>query len=337
MFFISLALSVRPDSQPAVESKANKQSKRQNRALMSLSIAKQPSSGNGLCARQALSAQGLCAYWRPCYHRPMTKDQYSEFGKIRDEFRAYAASLSQRTPWLGPLQEKLRLALGYDDYRIETPVVYNEALDDIGLAAEPRFIVVADNPGKNEQKAANRRYLVGQSGKLAQSWFRAEMNMDFRSACLIINKTPIHTPKTAELSVLRRLAQAESPRRAQELDALLTESQKFMAGLAFRLHSGLGGILWVSGYGELKPKGLFSVWAGELSALYRGAAPSLRESVWVFRHFSMNQFAIEYKQAAKSAEAEAQAGKRADAPMGAGVSARLAAIGTANRKRILGW
>ncbi|HWR12839.1 MAG TPA: hypothetical protein VN445_13530 [Rectinemataceae bacterium] len=252
----------------------------------------------------------------------MTDGQFGEFDRIRGEFRAYVASLSDEAPWLGALQERLRLSMGYDDYRIETPVVYNEALDDIGPGDQPRFIVVADNPGKNEQKTSNRRYLVGQSGKLAQGWFLRELGIDFRASSLIINKTPIHTPKTAEIGLMRRLASEESARRASDLDRLLGESQRAMARFAFRLHGCLGGILWVSGYGELRPKGLFAAWAEEATRLYAGGSPALRESVWVFRHFSMNQCAIEYKQFE---------GKATD-PM-----EKLSAIGTANRKRILGW
>lgn len=252
----------------------------------------------------------------------MERGQFEEFGEIRREFEAYAASLSSRAPWLGGLQEKLRVSLGYDDYRVETPVVYNRALDEIGPEDKPRFIIVADNPGKSEQKSANRRYLVGQSGKLAQGWFRRELGLDFYGSSLIINKTPIHTPKTAEIATLRRLAAEDSGKVASKLDGLLDESQRKMARFAFRLHACLGGVLWISGYGELKPKGLFAAWASEITALYAGASPALRNGVWVFRHFSMNQFAIEYKQF-----------------NGAAIDplAKLEAIGIANRRRIFGW
>lgn len=254
----------------------------------------------------------------------MTKPQYAALSEIRDEFKDYVRSLSERAPWLGGLQERLRLDRGYEDYRIETPVVYNAALDDIGPEDDPRFIIVADNPGKNEQKAANLRYLVGQSGKLAQGWFRKELDLDFRASCIIINKTPIHTPKTAEIAILRKLA----GRHAPELDALLDESQRKMADFAFRLHKSLRSVLWVSGYGELKPRGLFSVWTEEITRHYAAAKPALRKSVWVFRHFSMNQFAIEYSHFGASSLG---ASGKSD-PM-----ARLEAIGTANRERVLGW
>lgn len=253
---------------------------------------------------------------------------YREFDALRKEFSELVERLDASSPWLRSLQDELRLSLGYDDYRIETPIVYNRALDDVTKDNSPRYIIVADNPGKNEQKSANCRYLVGQSGKLAQGWFERELKTDFRQAAIIINKTPLHTPKTAELKLLKKLAVARSPGIAATLDELLAESQIAMANLAFRLHRCLGGVLWVSGYGELGPRGLFSVWAKEITKLYARAPASLVESVWVFRHFSMNQFAIEYR-----AESEAAAGYGLESSP----EARLAAIGTANRRRILGW
>jgi len=262
----------------------------------------------------------------------MTKEQYATFGAIRDGFRNYAATLSREAPWLGDLEDRLRRELGYDDYRVETPVVYNEALDDIVQGDAPRYVLVADNPGKNEQKAANRRYLVGQSGKLAQGWFAKELGQDFRATALIVNKTPIHTPKTAELGKLRALAKADSPARAARLDELLVESQRVMAGIAFRLHACLDGVLWVSGYGELRANGLFAAWAEETRRLYADATPSLRQKVWVFRHFSMNQFAIEYKRFGQGGAPGPVLESANLTPM-----RRLEAIGVANRIRLLGW
>lgn len=267
----------------------------------------------------------------------MTKVQYGKFDAIRSEFREYVEELSARAPWLGSLQEELRQALGYNDYRIENPIVYNLALDDISPRDEPRFIIVADNPGKNEQKTENRRYLVGQSGKLAQGWFAKELGADFRSVALIINKTPIHTPKTAEIGMLRKIAAARSPDIAAALDRMLGESQRRMADIAFRLHRCIGGVLWVSGYGELKPKGLFSEWSKAAAQLYLEASGTegraLRDSLWVFRHFSMNQFAIEYRQAREAclSGTSSTSGGSPD-PM-----TLLSSIGEANRRRMLGF
>lgn len=250
----------------------------------------------------------------------MTEQQFSEFRSAREDFRTYAETLGRSLPWLRDIQEELRRKLGYEDYMVETPVVYNRALDDIGPQASPRFIFVGDNPGKNEQKACNQRYLVGQAGKLAQGWFRDNMGIDFREAGIIVNKTPIHTAKTAELSLLRRLAAD----RGRDLDAVLRESQERMAGFAFRFQKALGGIVWISGYGHLKGKSLFAPWAAEMARLYAGAPEPMRDNVWLFRHFSMNQFSVEYKRF--------KAGRGDDSAEDV-----CRALGVSNRKKICGW
>ena len=277
----------------------------------------------------------------------MTKVQFEVYRQICGEFKEYVEELIRSMPWLLDAQEGLRQLRGYEDYRIELPVVYNLALDDIKLEDEIQFIFVADNPGKNEQKASNQRYLVGQAGKLAEGWFRKELKIDFRKAGIIINKTPIHTPKTAEL---RLLAAQCGEHRAEFLDKL-KESELMMARFAFRLQTTLNNTLWVSGYGELANGKLFAPWAEELTRLYtdpsmpsdlsvtsdlsvpsdQSVPSAMRDKVWVFRHFSMNQFAIEYK-------AECQ--RETVAAAGLDPLDRyevLHKLGVANRRRILGW
>ncbi len=217
----------------------------------------------------------------------MERRRYEEFSDLRAAFRAKVAGWSAAVPVLGDLQERLREIRGFDDYAVETPVVYNRALDDVGPESRPRWILIADNPGKQEQKAANLRYLVGQSGRLAEGFFRKELEEDFRRDVLIINKTPVHTPKTAELALLRGLD------GTGVVEALLSESQVWMAGFARDLHRALGVPIWISGRSELKERGIFGPWFREFSRLYREASPEEREEVLVFSHFSMNQFSIE--------------------------------------------
>jgi hypothetical protein len=246
----------------------------------------------------------------------MESRRYREFSALRDEFRERVDEWSLAVPELQNYQEKLRKARGYDDYKVETPVVYNRALDDIGPQSRPLWILIADNPGKNEQKAANLRYLVGQSGRLAEGFFRRELGQDFRTDVVIINKTPVHTPKTAELALLRTMDKSGAVER------LLTESQGWMALFARKLHKALGVPVWISGRSELKPKGIFAPWFDEFSRLYRSAPETARDEVLVFNHFSMNQFAIELK-------------KKRDprAPL----ADELRRIGTENRKAIFGF
>ena len=262
----------------------------------------------------------------------MKKSEYAALLSARDEFAQLVKRLSRDLPCLPGLQEELRLELGYDDYRVETPVVYNRALDEVGPKDRISFILVADNPGKKEQLAANNRYLVGQSGKLAEGFFRDRLGVDFRGEVLILNKTPIHTPKTAELRRLLALADKAGGREGEALRKAFRESQETMAALARRLHGAFGAgasgaarhgaVLWVSGLGELREKGLFRPWAEALGAAYRDAPSALVDRVWLFNHFSMNQFAIEVKKKADPARPLLE---------------ELGRIGVENRKRVLGW
>jgi hypothetical protein len=220
----------------------------------------------------------------------MRSEAYAALSGLRDEFRSLVGRWTAENPYLPDLQERLRLELGYGDYRVETPVVYNRALDDIGPRDRPpRFVLVADNPGKNEQLTRNNRYLVGQSGKLAEGWFSRELGLDFRREALLLNKTPVHTPKTAELRRLLALAGDDRPR----LEALLGESQRAMAGLAFRAARALGAAIWISGVGELRGGGLFQAYRDALAELVSSAPARSRPRVLAFNHFSMNQFSIE--------------------------------------------
>ena len=252
----------------------------------------------------------------------MNKKEYGALEAARDAFRGLVEGLGRDLPFLQGLQEELRLELGYDDYRVETPVVYNRALDEVAQRDSLAFILVADNPGKKEQLAANNRYLVGQSGKLAEGFFRDRLAVDFRREVAILNKTPIHTPKTAELRRLLALADAAGTARGEKLRKAFAGSQVAMARLAHDLHARTEAVLWVSGLGELREKGLFGPWASAFSAAYEGAPPGLLSRVWLFNHFSMNQFAIEVK-------------KKADPSRP--LLGELGRIGVENRRRVLGW
>jgi len=257
----------------------------------------------------------------------MRKKTYATLTAIREEFRSLVAQWTTEHSYLLGAQERLRKAQGYDDYRVETPIVYNKALDDIGPESEIKVVLVADNPGKNEQLERNNRYLVGQSGKLAEGWFARELGIDFRKEVAILNKTPVHTPKTAELALLARGAGI----RNERLEALLAGSQAAMADLAWRLFDALraaegGGegpwpVLWISGLGEMKDGGLFEPYRDALARRLARAAEGVVGSVWAFNHFSMNQFSIELTRKAREGEATLD---------------ELARVGVENRKRIFG-
>jgi len=226
---------------------------------------------------------------------------WNQFTQAREHYRHEIKKLLRKLPQLQAVQQKL-VDSRSPSYTVETSIVYNGALDDVQPDSEIRLILVADNPGRREQAAENRRYLVGPSGKIAEKFFRDNpaLNIDFRKNVIILNKTPIHTPRTVELRELCRLGGAA-------LETALVESQRIMAKLLLEFHQALaqnrrGKALpvWIIGYSEMKKGGVFEAYTNELKALYKGT--NLKNSVFLYRHFSMNQFTIDLKQQAVRGE-----------------------------------
>ena len=227
----------------------------------------------------------------------MTSLQFRIFSDFRDEFRSYCDSLNAR---FGQILEPLQIAARAKDtpeYPIETPVVYNTALDEITQESEIRLIVIGDNPGKDEQRSYNQKYLVGQSGKIASGFFlkNPEFKTDFRKNAIILNKTPLHTAKTNHLKYLLKNG-------GEKIARIISESQIYMAQKTAQLHKDLcaaaseGGIepeVWLVGYAELKGKGLFLEYRDELKKSY--GKSQAWEKVFVFQHFSMNRFSIDLR------------------------------------------
>ncbi|MDR2898458.1 MAG: hypothetical protein LBU99_06535 [Spirochaetaceae bacterium] len=213
----------------------------------------------------------------------MTPEGWKAFCRFRTAFKEQTAEWAALEPELHPLQ----LAAAADNhtpaYPLETSVVYNTALDEVTETDDIRLIVVGDNPGKDEQRQVNRRYLVGQSGKIAEGFFRKnpELGIDFRKNVIILNKTPVHTAKTKELGFLVKNGSPQVVR-------LIEESQRWMALHTAELSSALGCPLWLVGYSELGAKKLF--------APYRETLIQFSVPVYLFQHFSMNRFAIDLAQ-----------------------------------------
>jgi hypothetical protein len=246
----------------------------------------------------------------------MDQDSWNKFVKARERVRNEVQELSRSLPKLKSIQQKL-----IDDrkenssYKVDTPIVYNTALDDINANDEIKLILVGDNPGRREQAAENRRYLVGPSGKIAMKFFsdNPSLGIDFSKNVIILNKTPIHTPRTLELRQLVRLEGADSIARALE------ESQKTMASLLMEFQLALNAQVWIVGYSEMKKTGIFETYTEELKKLY-AQKDRLYKELFLFRHFSMNQFTIDLKKQAIDGETVVKSLKR---------------IGSAYRKHIL--
>jgi len=274
----------------------------------------------------------------------MTREQWQSFCAFRDGFRSKCAEWSQEAEgWLGPLQIGAAEADRNPEYPLETPIVYNEALDLVTEGDEIRLLVIGDNPGKDEQLAKNRRYLVGQAGKLGAGFFRnnPELGVDFRKNALILNKTPIHTAKTKQLAWIARNGGAPFAR-------LFSDTQAWMAEKTLELALALDCEIWLVGYGELREKGLFAEYAatlaravtanGQPGAMARQAvapvaqaralpgpalnAPAISQKILLFQHFSMNRFSIDLKERYNPAE---------------DLKTNLLRVGLLHRREILGW
>jgi hypothetical protein len=246
----------------------------------------------------------------------MTKTAWAAFSAAREHYRGGLESFGRVFRGLKALQQELVDRRSGPAYTVRASLVYNQALDDLGPADEIRLILVGDNPGRREQETG--RYLVGPSGKIAEGFFRgtAELEIDFRKNVLILNKTPIHTPRTADLKELYR-------RGGPELAGHAAETQRFMASLLleFQRAFSVPPPVWITGYSEMKKGGLFEVYTENLKELY-AAEPVLGERVFLYRHFSMNQFSIDLRRQTLEGE---------------GVRAALDRIGRSYRRRILGW
>jgi hypothetical protein len=248
-----------------------------------------------------------------------SKKAAAAFAAARDRYREEIGALERKLPGLGKLQQELVDSRPGPSYPVETPLVYNGALDELDPANRIRLILVADNPGRREQAAENRRYLTGPSGKIAEGFFRntPELGIDLRRNVVILNKTPVHTPRTADLAELCR-------RGGPEIAALVAESQRTMAALLLEFHRALAPVpVWITGYSQMRRGGIFEAYTETLARICSGrAGAALRESLCLYRHFSMNQFTIDLRRKTRPGE---------DIPDA------LLRVGRAYRERILGW
>jgi hypothetical protein len=79
--------------------------------------------------------------------------------------------------------------------------------------------------------------------------------------------------------------------------------------------------VWITGYSEMKAGGIFAAYTEALGELY-AAEPLLGDQIFLYRHFSMSQFTIDFRKQFREGEDARSA---------------LDRIGRAYRRRILGW
>jgi len=257
----------------------------------------------------------------------MNTTAWKKFQKIKKYFKNYVDELSDSLPNLKSILQGFvnnRSENNKSSYMVQTPVVYNTALDEITINDEIKMILVADNPGRREQAAENKRYLIGPSGKIAAKFFNdnPSLGINFYKNIIILNKTPVHSPRTADL---RRLSSEELiiNRRNDLNNSIKTaveESQKIMVSILFDFQKTFDCPVWIIGYSEMKKNGIFNVYTEELRKIYKDKKEMI-EKLFLFRHFSMNQFTIDLKKQSMQDET---------------INKTLKRIGTAYRHRILG-
>ena len=231
----------------------------------------------------------------------MTDRQWKAFVEYREwlkgkchEWMAFAGELYSLQKEAIEEENKKNKDKKIPEYPLETAVVYNKAYDEILPDDEIKLIVIGDNPGKEEQLSRNNRYLVGQSGRIAEGFFRKnpELDIDFRKNVIIMNKTPVHTAKTLQLKYLYKNG-------SQDIKELIFQSQEMMAQKAAELHQKLiegkkanqkNPEMWLVGFSELKGKGIFNRYRDVLRQNYNDED---WKKVYLYHHFSMNRFTVD--------------------------------------------
>jgi len=222
----------------------------------------------------------------------MNRSVWKKFITVRERFRNETEKILASLPELKRIQQKFadsRAEGKNSSYTVKNSVVYNSALDGIKESDEIKLILVADNPGRREQE--NLRYLTGPSGKIAHKFFRDNpaLGIDFLKNVIILNKTPIHSPRTQELRELCRLEKGSSL-----IASAIEESQKEMAQILLEFHKIFECPVWITGYSEMKKGGLFEAYTEKIKELYKDKKEMYKQ-IFFFRHFSMNQFTIDLK------------------------------------------
>lgn len=243
----------------------------------------------------------------------MNNTQFDRFFSIREEFKKQCTTWTRLLPGLRDAQRSLAKSSQLPDYEIETPIVYNRALDSVTAKSDIRWIIVADNPGKKEQAADARNYLIGQSGITTENFFTREFGLDFRSQTVIINKTPIHTLKTTHLRLLTKTYPPLKP--------ILDASQVYMAKMLISLNAVLDARIWVMGISELGQRGIFSLWKETLARGLRDGENGIEKDLLFHNHFSMGSFATALKRRKNANE------NTLDAVLRIGTENRIKALG----------
>ncbi len=199
------------------------------------------------------------------------------FNKIINKFQKWTEVCKKECPDLKDAIIKINdSANRKKNYEVENTIVFNR---DLLKIENPKYILVADNPGKEEQREDRQIYLTGQAGKCARNFFMKNgLVDDFEKEVAVLNKCCIHTHSSADLKKL------------DSFKDLVESSQYLMADIAVDMHKIFECKLWVIGCSELKRKGIFEPFLNRIKERYSSDAEYLRGLVFFHPHFSYGNF-----------------------------------------------
>ena len=201
----------------------------------------------------------------------MTENQFEKFVELRKEFKEKINYWNEKYNEI--LKEKIEHIEGYE---ITNSFIYNKKLDDITKEINVKYIWIQDNPGYNEMLQS--RYAVGASGKAGQNFLeKSGLVNDFDKEVIVLNKEPVHTKVTANLSKLKN-------------NDIQKESQIYMADLIYKFHEIFECDLWILGLSNLN--GIFKFFKENIEILYNES--SLHDKLYLYYHFSQGQFKKAY-------------------------------------------
>lgn len=178
------------------------------------------------------------------------------------------------------------------------PFIWNQELDpyvaDPARLANLRWIICSDNPGVEEAKFGRFLAPTGRSGKEARKAI-AQAGLDWDQQVIVLNKSVLHTPKTIDLKALPAAA--------------VRETEEALAAIILDLLDRTEAKLWIVGFGgcDAKEPGWPRKLAGKerypascitphFYAALRDGGARFKERIFISKHFSHGQFAIEMKQ-----------------------------------------
>ena len=190
----------------------------------------------------------------------MTETQFKKFTELKEEFKKKIEEWKAKYP-----EHK-------DDF------VYNTALDRIAEKDKIKFIIVGDNPGKDEK--AKGEYFIGKAGQLCRKFFKETFGFSFNKTVIALNKTPISTAKTLDLT--------DETKFSKEMVA---ETQRWMAAFTVNICEIFELSPYIIGSSLFAPGKLFETFAKSLEEnLYRIDYHRKYFHPMVFKHFSHGHF-----------------------------------------------